>query len=88
MLGCVVRGVWDDCIHEGGFSVYGGRPVGGGSVDCNVEVIYFVIRFCFCCERHFGVDCVEVILYVTDVCVVGVIFPNKIFDALLKPLQP
>ena len=70
----MVGGVWDDCVCERGFSVYGGHPVGGGSVDCNVKGIYLVVvGLCFCSELHVGVDRVEVFTYAIDVCVVGVV---------------
>ena len=73
MLGWVVGGVWDDCVCESGFPVYGRHPIGEGPVDCNVKVIYLVVGLCFCSKLHVGVDCVEVIMYVIDVSVVGVI---------------
>ena len=65
--------MWHDCVCEGGFSVNEGHPVCGGPVDSNVQVMYFVIGFCFCSEFYVGVDGVEVVLYVVDVCVSGVI---------------
>ena len=58
---------------KGGFSVYGNLPVDGGSVDGDVYEIDLVVGFCFCCDIYVWVDCVEVILYVVDVCVAGVI---------------
>ena len=66
-------GVWDDCVYESGFPVYGRHPNGGGPVDCNVKVLYLVVGLCFCSKLHVGVDRVEVITYVINVCVVGVI---------------
>jgi len=70
VLGWIVGGIKDDCVHEGGFPVYGSQPIGGGPVDCNVKVIYPVVGVCFCSEFHFGVDCVGVFMYAIDVCVV------------------
>ena len=42
-------------------------------MDGNMQVIYFVVGFCFCSEFYVGVDSVEVVLYVVDVSVSGVI---------------
>ena len=41
-------------------------------MDGNVQVIYFVVGFCFCSEFYVGVDGVEVILYVVDFGMSGV----------------
>ena len=73
MLDWVVGGVGDDCVRECGFSMYGGYPVCGVSLDCDVQVVYFIVGFCFGCEFGVWVDLVEVGLCVIDVCVVGVV---------------
>ena len=43
MLGGVVGGVWNDCVSECWFSVYGSSPVNVGSVDSNVQEVYLVV---------------------------------------------
>ena len=73
MLGWVVGGEGDDCVSEGGFPVYGCHPIGGGLLDSDVEVIYAFVGFCFSSEFHVGMDCVEVLVYAINVCVVGVV---------------
>ena len=67
MLGGVVRGVWDDCVYECWFSVYGYFPVCVGSVDGDVQEVYLVVYFTFCCECEFWMYCVEVFQYALDV---------------------
>ena len=48
VLGWVVGGVWDDSVCESGFPVYGYLPFCRGLVDGDVQVVYFVVRLCFC----------------------------------------
>ena len=73
MLGWIVGGVRDDYVCESGFTLNGSHPIGGGPVECNVKVIHPVVELCFCSKLHVGVDRVEVIKYVIDACVVGVV---------------
>ena len=42
-------------------------------MDCNVKVTYLVVGLSFCSKFQVVVDRVEVITYVTDVCVVGIV---------------
>ena len=69
----MVGGVGDDCVSEGGFRVYGCRPIDEGLVDSYVEVICAVVGLCFSSEFHVEVDCIEVHVYAINVCVVGVV---------------
>ena len=49
-------------------------------MDSNVKVIYLATGFSFCSELHVRVDRVEVILYVIDVCVSGIInYQNVVY---------
>jgi len=73
VLGWVVGGVGDYCVCKSGFSVYGCVPTGGGSFDGDVKVVYLVVGLGLSCELQVGVHCVEVVQYVLDVCVVGVV---------------
>ena len=50
MLCGVVRSVWDDGVGKGGFSVYGGFYVCGGSVYGYVQIVQSVVSFRFCRE--------------------------------------
>jgi hypothetical protein len=72
VFGGVVRGIWNDSIRKCRFSVHGDIPVHRGSMDGNVKEVYLVVCLAFCSELEFWVYCVEVILYVLNVCVVGV----------------
>ena len=65
-----------------GFSIYGNFPVGGDPVDSNIQEIQLVVGFCFCCELHVWVVCVEVLLYVVNVRIVGVVDYQNIIDVL------
>ena len=56
MLGGVVRGVWNDCVRECRFPVYGNSPVCRGPMGGDVnEVILFV--------SPSTVNCIEVLQY-------------------------
>ena len=68
-----------------GFSIYGNFPVGGDPVDSNIQEIQLIVGFCFCCELHVWVECVEIILYVVNVCAVVVIDYQNIFDVAEVP---
>jgi hypothetical protein len=48
-------------------------PLSWGLANSNVQEIYLLIGFRFCCELHVWVERVKVVLYVFDVSVVGVI---------------
>ena len=73
MLGWVVRGIRDDAVCEGRFSIYGGCPFSRCLMNSDFQEIYLFIGFRFCCELHVRVERVKVLLYVFDACVVGVV---------------
>jgi len=73
LLGRVVRDVWDNGISKCGFSVYGCLPIRGGPLGCYVQVVYLVVCLSFCHEFQFWVYRIEVVQYVLNVHVVGVI---------------
>ena len=63
-LGWMIGGVGDYRVCESWFSVYGCLPKGGGSLDCDVEVVYLVslfqLRTYNTPQLTVGVYCVEV----------------------------
>jgi len=73
VLGWVVRGIRDNAVCEGRFSVYGCCPFSRCLVDNDVQEVYLVTGFRFCCELHVRLERVKVHLYVVDVCVAGII---------------
>ena len=64
MLGWVVQGIWDDAACEGTFSIYGGCPFSRCLMNSDVQEIYLVIGFRFCCELHVRLELVKVLLCV------------------------
>ena len=74
MLGWVVRGIWDDAVCEGRISIYGGCPFSRCLMNSDVQEVYLVIGFRFCCELHVRVERVKVLLYIIDVCVADFVF--------------
>ena len=73
MLGGVVRGVWNDSVHECRFPVYDNSPVCRGPLDGDIKEVYLVVCLVFQCELECRVYYVEGCQYVLGVCVVGVV---------------
>jgi hypothetical protein len=61
VLGGVVRYVWNDGVCKRGFPINRCLPVGGGTMNGDIQVVYHVVEFRFRCELKFGVYSVEVI---------------------------
>ena len=78
-----------DCVSECWFSIYGNSPVSVGSVDSNVQEVYLVVFLTFCCKLEFRMHCTDVLQYVLNILVVGVIYNQyviyipEIFDDLV-----
>jgi len=66
VLGGMVEVVWDDCVCECWFSVYGYFPGCVGSVD-DGDV-----------QEEFWMYCVEVFHYALDVCVICVVYDQYV----------
>ena len=64
------------------FSIYGGCPFSRCLMNSDVQEVYLVIGFRFCCELHVGVEHVKVLLCVIDVCVAGVINYQNVIHIL------
>ena len=73
VLGWVIQGIWENAVCERWLSVYGGYPICWGLANSDVQKIYLVVRFWFCCKLHVWVEHTEVILYVFKVSVAGII---------------
>jgi hypothetical protein len=70
----------ENAVCERWFSVCRGYPICWGLVNSDVQKIYLVVRFWFCCKLHVWVEHTEVILYVFNVSVVGIINYQNVID--------